>query len=77
MLADDLANLSEQVLGEGRIPAELRCVLALVLAEHAHAARAMENALVPASVRAVPTGCVDLGTERFRRATRARAEARR
>lgn len=67
MLSAEIADLSEAVLCEERIPPDLRSGLALRLALHAEAARAMEEAAVPERVRAVPAGCVDLRAERARR----------
>lgn len=67
MLSDELAGLSETVLADDDLPAEKRCLLALLLADAAERVRPMEDAPVPATKRGAPDGCVDLAAERTRR----------
>lgn len=74
MLSEKIADLSETVLGEERIPADLRADFALLLADYAEQVAAMFEGVVPARFRSVPSGCIDFTAERRRRGMRPRAE---
>lgn len=64
MLSDELAGLSETVLADDDLPAEKRCLLALLLADAAERARGMEERPVPARRRGMPPGVVCLDAAR-------------